>query len=49
MDPFSLRYSDGNKKNAFNNGGNIGHGLKNFTCEQTFREYESFGSKGNME
>ena len=28
MDPFSLRYSDRNKKNTFNDGGNNGHGLK---------------------
>ena len=35
MDPFSLCYSDDNKKNTFNNGGNNGHGLKNFTCKTT--------------
>ena len=35
-DPFSLPYSDDNKKNTFNNGGNNGHGLKNVTCKQNF-------------
>ena len=38
INPFSLRYSDDNKKNTFNNGGNIGHGLKNVTFKQTFRK-----------
>ena len=33
MDPFSVRYSDDNKKNTFNNG----HGLKNVTYKQTFK------------
>ena len=28
MDPFSLHYSDDNKKNIFNNSGINGHGLK---------------------
>ena len=37
MDPFSLHYSDDNKKNTFNNGGNNGHGLKIVACKQTFR------------
>ena len=36
MDPFSLHYSDDNKKNAFNNGGSNGHELENVTCKQTF-------------
>ena len=28
MDPFSLCYSNDNKKNTFNNDGSNGHGLK---------------------
>ena len=28
INPFSLRYSDDNKKNTFNNSGNNGLGLK---------------------
>ena len=35
--PFSLHYSDDNKKNYFNNGGNNGHGLKNVRCKQTLK------------
>ena len=35
MDPFSLCYSDNNKENTFNNGGNNGHELQNATCKET--------------
>ena len=38
MIPFSLRslrYSDNNKNNTLNSGGNNGHGLENVTCKQT--------------
>ena len=35
VDSFSLHYSDDNKKNTFENGGNNGHRLSNFTCKQT--------------
>ena len=34
---FSLRYSDDNKNNTFNNSGNNEHGLKNVACKQTFK------------
>ena len=44
MYPFSLHYSDDNKKNTFNNGANNGHGLKKIMCEQTFTVlYEGLG------
>ena len=33
--PFSLHYSDDNKKNTFNDLGSKGHRLKNVTCKQT--------------
>ena len=33
--PFSLCYSDDNKKNTFNNDGIKGHRLYNVTCKQT--------------
>ena len=39
MDPFSLRYSDGNERktlNTFNNIANNRHGLKKVTCKQNF-------------
>ena len=35
IDPFSLRYSDDNRKNTFHSGGNNGHWLKNVRCKQT--------------
>ena len=43
MGPFSLHYSDENKKNTFDNGGNKGHELKTFSvnrplCQKTQRE-----------
>ena len=40
MDPFSLQYSDDNKKNT-SNGGYNGHGLRNVRCKQTFAVYGS--------
>ena len=44
MYPFSLHYSDDNKKNTFNSGGNNGHWLTNFMCEQIFTVlYEGLG------
>ena len=33
--PISLHYSDGNKKNTFNNGDNKGHSSKNAITKQT--------------
>ena len=36
MNLFALHYSDDNKQNTFNNGGNNGHRLKNVTCKQTY-------------
>ena len=41
MDPFSLHYSDYNKKNTFNNSDNNGHELKNVTCKQTLQLAQS--------
>ena len=41
MDPFFLFYSDDNKKNTFNNGGDIGHALKMLHGEQTFNVFDS--------
>ena len=34
-DPLPLCYSDDNKRNTFNKGGNNGHELKNVTRKQT--------------
>ena len=36
MDLFSFPYSDDNKKNIVNNGGNNGNELKNVTCKRIF-------------
>ena len=36
MDQFSLLYSDDNKKNTLNNGGNKEHGLKDVTSKEIF-------------
>ena len=33
MDPFSLQYSDDNKKNTFNNSGSNGHGLETLCAD----------------
>ena len=37
MYPFSLHYSDDNKKNTFNNGANNGHGLKKLCVNRPLR------------
>ena len=42
MDPFSLRYSDENKKTTFNNGGNNGDALKNVKSKQNLTHYLLF-------
>ena len=39
MDPFSLYYSDDNKNNIFDNGGNNGHGLKTLRVNRSLISY----------
>ena len=41
MDQFSLHYSDDNKKNTLDNGGNKEHGLKDVTSNGLFPPTET--------
>ena len=43
MEQFSLHYSDDNKTNTFNNGGNEEQGLKNVKYKQTLTTSPSAG------